>query len=95
VITILPQAKTYKVASLVAKSVQIGGGAVSSVVNFAGSLFHSRQTYYLVKDQDTVAFQAPSGNEERDCKYIEFDPDRGFQDRTYKPLVFGWRFKPV
>ena len=95
VVTILPQAKTYNVASLVSKSTQIGAGAVSQVVNFAGSLFHSRQTYYIVKDQDTVAIQALPDRSTHECRAMRFEPDGGFNFKNYRPAVFGWRFKPV
>ncbi len=94
-ITVLPQAKTYNVASLVTKSSQIGGGAVSGVLTLGGSFLHSRQTYYLVKDQDTIALQHAPNPSNRRCTYLVFDPEKGPHEESHSPVVFGWQFKPV
>ena len=47
---LLPQEKTYNVASLVSKSSSIGGGLIAGVVNVGGGFLRSRQSYYLVQD---------------------------------------------
>jgi hypothetical protein len=90
-VTILPQARTYNVASLVSRSAQIGGGAVTQIFTAGGTLFRGRQTFYVVKDQDTIAFQhVPFG----ECKALVSEP-AGLRPISYRPLVFGWQFKPV
>jgi hypothetical protein len=58
---VLPREKTYTVASLTSSSAQLGVSAVvSSLVNVGASFFHGRQTYYMVRDQDTIAVERPS-----------------------------------
>src|ERR1017187_8090704 len=78
---LLPQEKTYNVASLVSKNTSIGASAtIANVVNLGGSLLHGQQSYYLVKDQDTLAVQRP--------------PD-GACDNGQPPITFAWQFRPV
>jgi hypothetical protein len=79
-VTLLPQEKTYNVASLVSKSSAIGGGAVAGIVNVGGNFLRSRQTYYLVKDQDTLAMQRTPA---------------GVCEGGKKPVTFAWQFRPV
>jgi hypothetical protein len=80
--TLLPQEKSYNVASLVGKSSSVGGGAVAGIVNVGGSFLRSRQTYYLVQDQDTLAMQRPGHGT---CG----------KDGKQKPVTFAWQFRPV
>jgi len=56
---ILPQDKTYNVASISSKSVSIGGGVVTGVLTAGVNFAWQKQTYYIVEDQDTVALQFP------------------------------------
>jgi hypothetical protein len=56
---VLPREKTYNVASLTSSSFGLGGGVVTQVFSLGGNFLHSRQTYYLVQDQDTTATQFP------------------------------------
>lgn len=86
-VTILPQAKTYNVASIVNKSMQLSGGAVAQVFNFGGSFLRGRQTYFLMQDQDTIAFQRPADGT---CQ-----PELQTAGTSYRPITFGWQFKPV
>jgi hypothetical protein len=81
VVALLPQAKTYNVANIVNKSTQLGAGAVAGIVNFGASFLHGHQTYYLVRDQDTLAVQRSS---QITC------PQPGGKGAT-----FAWQFKPV
>ena len=78
-VNIIPQEKSYNVASLVSKSVSLSGGAIAGVVNFGGSFLHGHQTYYLVKDQDTLALERPARK----------DVCGG------KTATFVWQFRPV
>ena len=56
--TILPREKTYNVASITDKSFGIGaGGVIAGILSVGGSFFWGHRTYYLVKQQDTVALQ--------------------------------------
>jgi hypothetical protein len=77
---LIPQDKTYNVASLVSKSASIGGGLIAGVVNVGGGFLRARQSYYLVQDQDTVATQRPN--------MISCPGGR-------RPVTFAWQFRPV
>lgn len=79
-VLLLPQEKTYNVASIVSKGTSIGGGSIASVVNAGGSFLRSHQTYYLVQDQDTLAMQRPT---------------RGACVGGRVPITFAWQFRPV
>src|ERR1035437_1812425 len=52
---LLPREKTYNVAAITERSLSIGAGAVTQVMGVAGSFLTGKKTYYIVKDQDTVA----------------------------------------
>ena len=95
--TIIPQEKTYNVASLVGTSVQLGAGAViANVVNVGGTGYWSRQTYYLVKQQDTVALQRGVGSSLQVCPGAPATPDEKPQPPPPQPPVtFAWQFRPV
>jgi hypothetical protein len=54
----LPQEKTYSVASMVSSSAGLGAGAViAGVVNIGANFSWTHQTFYLVKQQDTVSLR--------------------------------------
>ena len=53
---LLPKEKTYNVATITDKSTSIQGGMVTQVVGVSGSFLRGNKTYYLVQDQDTLAF---------------------------------------
>jgi len=54
--TLLPQERTYNVASLVDKDFSASLGAVlGNVVNIGGGILWSHKRYYLVQQQETVA----------------------------------------
>ena len=56
--TILPREKTYNVATISNNLASLGASAiVAGVANIGASFLWAHQTYYLVQDQDTVAFQ--------------------------------------
>ncbi len=52
---LLPREKTYNVASITDHSVSLGGGMVTAIAGVSGSFLWGHKTYYVVKDQDTVA----------------------------------------
>jgi hypothetical protein len=56
---ILPQDKTYNVATITSKSVNLGGGAVTGLLTAGVNFMWQKQTYYIVQAQDTVALQFP------------------------------------
>ena len=56
--TLLPQEHTYNVAGLVDNSFSASvGGVLGGVLSVGGGFLHRRQTYFLVQQQETVAFQ--------------------------------------
>jgi hypothetical protein len=57
---ILPQDKTYNVATITGKSFNAGGGVVTGVMTAGVNFLWQKQTYYIVQAQDTVAFQLPA-----------------------------------
>ena len=57
VTTLLPREKTYNVASIRDKSVSLGAGVVAGMITGGANFFWNHKTYYLIKDQDTVALQ--------------------------------------
>jgi len=77
----MPREKTYNVAALTTKVNQFGGAAVAKVVSLGYTERRRGQTFFLVKDTDTFAFQR---NETAPA-----DPN------STPPLVFGWTFRPV
>lgn len=79
---LLPQEKTYNVASLVSKSASFGGaGTIAGVVNLGGSFLHGHQTYFVVQDQDTLAMQRPD--------------DTTACTAPARAVTFAWQFRPV
>lgn len=57
---ILPQDKTYNVATITGKSFSAGGGVVTGVLTAGVNFLWQKQTYYIVQAQDTVALQLPA-----------------------------------
>jgi hypothetical protein len=81
---ILPQEKTYNVAGLTSSSAGLGVGAViASVINIGANFSWTHQTYYLVKQQDTVSVQRAHGTDMPTCS------------DTKDAATFGWQFRPV
>ncbi|HZI19852.1 MAG TPA: hypothetical protein VEY09_14770 [Pyrinomonadaceae bacterium] len=79
VTALLPREKTYNVASITEKNLSLGGGVVTQVMGVGGSWFRGNRTYYLVKDQDTLA--------------LTFPPDG--EPGEKKKVGFLWQFRPV
>lgn len=53
---LLPREKTYNVAKISEHSSSIGGGVATQILGVSSSFLRGRRTYYLVQDQDTLAF---------------------------------------
>ena len=60
--TLLPQEKSYNVAAVTNRQSSIGGGFASSIMSVGATWLWGHQTYYVVKDQDVLAYQVPSNN---------------------------------
>lgn len=61
VTAILPREKTYNVANIRESSFSLSAGAVvAGIFNLGGGFFHGHRTFYLIKEQDTVALQRPA-----------------------------------
>lgn len=77
---LLPRDKTYNVAAIKDKNASIGGGVATQLVGISGTFLWGHKSYYLVKDQDTVALTFPTSN----------DPKTGAATTG-----FLWEFRPV
>jgi hypothetical protein len=81
VIAMMPQSKTYNVATVSQKSSAVGLGIVAGIVNAGFTSGSASQTLYLVKDIDTVAL-------------AELPPAPA--DLHGRSAVrFAWQFRPV
>jgi hypothetical protein len=89
--TIIPREKTYNTANIVSDSSQLGIGAViGNIINVGASFLSGHQTYYLVRDQDTVALQRGARATVK-CQVKESDP----AIERPPPVTFAWQFRPV
>jgi hypothetical protein len=80
----LPQEKTYNVASMVSSSAALGVGAViGGVVNVGGNFSWTHQTFYIVKQQDTISVLRDHPPKVSPCA------------RGKTPVTFAWQFRPV
>jgi hypothetical protein len=77
---LLPREKTYNVAAIKDKSVSIGGGVATQLVGVSAAFLSGHKSYYLVKDQDTVALTFPTTK----------NPKMGAATTG-----FLWEFRPV
>jgi hypothetical protein len=90
--TLIPQEKTYNVAGLVSNSSSFGiGGIIAGIVNVGASVGSQHQTYYLVKQQDTVAL--PTFDTE-DLSTYRCPLDTEAPNET-QSVGFAWQFRPV
>ncbi len=77
VTVLLPREKTYNVASITDKSVSLSGGVATQLLGVSGSFLTGRKTYYVVRDQDTVALSFhPTGENKVGFRW-EFRPVLG------------------
>lgn len=77
---LLPREKTYNVAAIKDRNISIGGGVATQLVGVSASFLKARKSYYLVRDQDTVALTFPAEKDPETCAA-----------RT----GFMWEFRPV
>jgi hypothetical protein len=76
VLALLPQEKTYNIAAITDNSTSVGAGIVTQVVGIGASFLHGTKTYYLVKDQDTLALT-----------YQPADPQRAGFQWQFRPVL--------
>ncbi|MFD1949471.1 hypothetical protein ACFSGX_01655 [Sphingomonas arantia] len=92
---LLPREKTYNVASMVNSSSQLGAGAIlANVVSIGGGFMQGRQTYHIVRDQDTIALQRARPLRRASCE----TPGNGNPSPSATPrnsVSFAWQFRPV
>ena len=90
--TIIPQENSYNVAGLVSNATSFGlGGIIAGVVNVGASVGSQHQTYYLMKEQDTIALPAFDGN---DLSGYQCPLDQSAPNET-QSVGFAWQFRPV
>lgn len=65
-ISLFPEEKTYNIAKITDDKKSLGAGAIVSVLNVGAAYGKSKNTLYLAKDTDTVAFQRSFPEEEFD-----------------------------
>jgi hypothetical protein len=74
-VSLMPQAKTYNVASISQKSTSFSGSAVVKIVSLGYSQKNGSQTYFIHKDADTLAFERPPGDSSDSLRFgWEFRP---------------------
>jgi hypothetical protein len=77
---LLPREKTYNVAAITDHNTSLGGGVATQLAGVSVAFLHSRKSYYVVQDQDTVA--------------LTFSPEQ--HDPNAEPRIgFLWQFRPV
>lgn len=87
-VVILPKERTYNVASITSKSASVGAAAVTGVLSVGGNFLRGHQTYYVVKDQDTISLQRlPTAT----CTY----PRAGTTSIVTPSTTIAWQFRPV
>ena len=80
-VTLLPRERTYDVAGLSEHSLSASAGAVlGGVVSVGGGFLRKKQKYYMMQEQETVAFQ----NERASCP-----------DASQVGTSFTWAIRPV
>jgi hypothetical protein len=65
-IAVLPREKTFNVAKVTDKSFNLSGAVATQVVSLGANWLRGSKTYYIVKDQDTIAFQSKPADNEAD-----------------------------
>jgi hypothetical protein len=77
-ISLFPEERTYNIAKITDDKKSFGAGAVVSVLNIGAAYGNSKNTLYLAKDTDTVAFQRSFPSQEFDKK----DSEEFLMDKT-------------
>jgi hypothetical protein len=85
IVTLLPKERTYNVASLVDKSFLGSASAIlGGALNVGGSFLWGHKTFYLVQQQETVAYQDASPMTGAEGKKV-----------TVPAASFSWQIRPV
>jgi hypothetical protein len=90
VIAMIPQEKTYNVATLSSSSDSVDGSVVSALWRAGGSIGRRRSDIFLHRDSDTVAFER---NPAWFASAFGVRKLHRFNDRAL--TMFGWEFRPV
>ncbi len=67
IVSLIPQEKTYNVATVTKNSKQFGFGGVVQIISFGVSASNTKDTFYLVKDNDTVALEGTPFDDDTDA----------------------------
>lgn len=93
---VLPREKSYNVAQIRSSTASIGAGLISGVFNLGGNWIRGQSKYFLVRDQDTVAFEGRATNPDEIVFGWRFRPVLG--QRIVQPgprLVFAQLTFPI
>jgi len=85
---LLPQEKTYNVASISDKSLSLGTGIASGLAGVSGTFLWGHKQYFIVKDQDTLGVQFEPSEAEKALL-------AGKGVDTQRLRAFSWQFRPV
>ena len=92
--TLLPQEKTYNVATITDKGGEVGAGAILGVINAGGSFLWSKKRYFIVQAQDVLAFHNGVDSSERRTGTCESAQSSiAADDGDWRK--FSWQFRPV
>jgi hypothetical protein len=89
---LLPQEKTYNVASISDKSVSIGAGIATATAGVAANFIWGHKQYFIVKDQDTLAQQFEPTDSELALISNQY-PQQPIDKKRLR--AFAWQFRPV
>ena len=85
---LLPQEKTYNVASISDKSLSLGTGIASGLAGVSATFLWGHKQYFIVKDQDTLGVQFEPSEAEKALL-----ASQGVD--TQRLRSFSWQFRPV
>jgi hypothetical protein len=98
-VALLPKEKTYNAATVTKDYKNFGGGAVVQVISFGVNVSQTKETFYLVRDTDTVALERPGVWEQTEQareKLARCRPaGQAAAPTNEQALTFGWQFRPV
>jgi hypothetical protein len=89
-VAMIPQEKTYNVASLSSSSDSVEGSIVSAIWRPGASIGRRRSGFFLHRDSDTVAFER---NPAWRAGAFGLRKRKRFKDKAL--TIFGWEFRPV
>lgn len=88
---LLPQEKTYNVAAISDKSISIGAGIATATAGASANFIWGHKQYFIVKDQDTLAFQFDPSDSE--IALLSQQQSAHIEKRRVR--AFAWQFRPV